>query len=227
MLSAKIDKRFDTYLGAVAHFILRRHVNPNLLTLIGLGINCIAGAAFILGYWRTAAVIVLLAGSFDMLDGAVARKFNLVTEFGEFLDSVVDRYTDTILLTSLIIYYARQGDVLHVALVGGVLVGTVLVPYVRAKAERYIPKCNVGLMERAERILVLAAGAFFQLMPWALIILFVLTHITVLQRIHYTWQWLQPKEEPQKPGAVEESAGVREAGEAKVLPLRRRGRMQP
>ncbi|MBI3092335.1 MAG: CDP-alcohol phosphatidyltransferase family protein [Candidatus Tectomicrobia bacterium] len=227
MLSAKIDKRFDTYLGAVAHFILRRHVNPNLLTLIGLGINCIAGAAFILGYWRTAAVIVLLAGSFDMLDGAVARKFNLVTEFGEFLDSVVDRYTDTILLTSLSIYYARQGDVLHVALVGGVLVGTVLVPYVRAKAERYIPKCNVGLMERAERLLVLAVGAFLQLMPWALLILFVLTHITVLQRIRYTWQRLQPKEEPRKLGAAEESASDREAGEAKVLLLRRRGRMQP
>ena len=220
MLSAKIDKRLDSFLAAVADAILRRHIHPHLLTLSGLIINCGAGVAFAFGYWRSAAIIMLTAGAFDMLDGAVARESNLASPFGEFLDSVVDRYSDTILLTSIAIFYTRQADVGHVILVGGVLIGTVLVPYVRAKAERFLPKCDVGLMERAERILVLAAGALFGLMTWALIVLLVLTHITVLQRIHHTWASFRPAVPSDEP--AEEIPEART--EAKILPLRRQRR---
>lgn len=220
VLSAKIDKRFDNVLAAVARFILRRRVHPNVLTFIGLFINVLAAVAFAYGRWRTAAVLMLCAGSFDMFDGAVARKFGLASEFGAFLDSVVDRCSDILLLTSIAIFYARQAAVGHLVLVGLALLGTVLVPYVRAKAETAIPVCNVGLMERAERILVLAAGAFFDLMTWALIVLAVLTHVTVLQRVHFTWRQLAQR---LAAGAGEDAAATDQASvEAKVLPFRRR-----
>jgi CDP-diacylglycerol--glycerol-3-phosphate 3-phosphatidyltransferase len=134
----------------------------------------------------------VLAGFFDILDGAVARNCRETSSFGSFLDSVVDRYSDLSLLVGLFIYYSRYGSILYQVLVGLSLMGTALVPYCRAKAEMLIPRCNVGILERPERILLIFLGAAISsAMPVVIWALAVFTNFTVVQRILYTRRRLE------------------------------------
>jgi CDP-diacylglycerol--glycerol-3-phosphate 3-phosphatidyltransferase len=137
-----------------------------------------------------AGLLIIFSGIFDLIDGVVARKLGKVTAFGGFLDSVLDRYSDLLLLLSFIIYYLRKGDSALVILTAVVSIGTALIPYVRARAEAANVPCNTGLMERAERIILLSAGAIFGWMELILWILAILTHFTVLQRIYGVWKKL-------------------------------------
>ncbi|MEI6128233.1 MAG: CDP-alcohol phosphatidyltransferase family protein, partial [Pseudomonadota bacterium] len=147
--------------------------------------------AILYGFWRSASFLMLTAGFFDMLDGATARAVRKTTPFGGFLDSVVDRYSDMAILIAFIIYYAVAADIFMVSLCSITAVGCVLIPYTRAKAETFISHCNIGIMERAERILLIAAGCYFNLMQPLFWILAIMTHFTVLQRIYYTWKEAQ------------------------------------
>jgi CDP-diacylglycerol--glycerol-3-phosphate 3-phosphatidyltransferase len=113
-----------------------------------------------------------------------------VTALGSFLDSVLDRYSDLLLLLAILIHYLKKGDSGLVILTSFVSMGTVLIPYVRAKAEALQVPCSIGLMERAERIILLSIGILFQWMEPVLWILVILTHFTVLQRIYYVWKKL-------------------------------------
>jgi len=135
--------------------------------------------------------MILLAGFFDMLDGATARVLKKTSPFGAFLDSVVDRYSDMFILIAFIVYYARNHNLFMVSLIAVTSIGCVLIPYARAKAETLIPSCNVGIMERPERILLLAAGCLFNIIEPLFGVLAVLTHITVAQRIYFTWKQTQ------------------------------------
>jgi CDP-diacylglycerol--glycerol-3-phosphate 3-phosphatidyltransferase len=134
---------------------------------------------------------VILSGLLDLFDGVVARKLGKVTAWGGFLDSVLDRYSDLLLLLAILIYYLKKEDTGLVILTSFVGMGTALIPYVRAKAESLQVPCNVGLMERAERIILLSAGILFQWMEPILWILAILTHFTVLHRIYYVWKKLR------------------------------------
>ena len=191
MLSEKLGHRLDIPLAILIRNSFLSFISPTVLTLTGLILNIIASIAIVLGYWKTAAGIILFAGFFDMLDGATARVLKKTSRFGGFLDSVVDRYSDMVILIAFIIYYARVSDIFMVSLIAVTSIGCVLIPYTRAKAETFIPSCNVGIMERPERILLLAAGCFLNLTKPLFVILAVLTHITVLQRIYYTWKEAQ------------------------------------
>jgi len=196
MLSSTIKHRLEVPLSRLIRFFFKNtSLNPTYFTLIGLCVNILAAAAFVYGRWLLAGVLVLCAGLCDMLDGAVARTFHKVTRFGGFLDSVIDRYSDLVLLIGLIIYYAGNQNMQLLVLTAVVSVGTILVPYARARAEVFIPRCDVGIMERAERIVLLALGGIFQdllhLMPVVLWILAIFTHLTVFHRIYYTWKEAQ------------------------------------
>jgi CDP-diacylglycerol--glycerol-3-phosphate 3-phosphatidyltransferase len=108
----------------------------------------------------------------------------------------LDRYSDLSLLTGVLIYYSRQGSVLYQVLGGLAMMGTALVPYTRARAEILIPKCNVGIMERPERILLIFFGAAISpIMPIVIWILAIFTNLTVIQRIHYTWRQVKSSEQ--------------------------------
>ena len=144
----------------------------------------------------TMACLIILAGFFDISDGAVARVSQKETSFGGFLDSVVDRYSDIVLLIGIVCYYAKGGELGYIFLTCIVLMGCILIPYTRAKAEIFINRCNIGLMERAERTIFLAIGSIFNVMNFVLWILAILTHITVIQRIHYAWKEMQKLKEP-------------------------------
>jgi CDP-diacylglycerol--glycerol-3-phosphate 3-phosphatidyltransferase len=188
MLSSKIGRKLDTPAHYIICLIFRGKVTPSTFTFLGLLLNVGAAVIFVTGDLRWGGVLILIAGTFDILDGAAARTLGKVSQFGGFLDSVVDRYSDMFLLIGLILRYSLRGDIPLVALTLVVSLGTVLVPYTRARAENFIPHCKVGLMERPERIILLAAGAIFSLMTAALWLLAILTHLTVIQRIYFTWK---------------------------------------
>jgi CDP-diacylglycerol--glycerol-3-phosphate 3-phosphatidyltransferase len=173
-------------------------ISPNVLTFIGLMINI--AAAFLFGHANAsnngrmffyAGMVIFGAGIFDMVDGRVARSTNKVTVFGSFFDSVIDRYSDVVLFFGLLVYYGRINRFRYVVLVAFVMVTSLMVSYTRARAEALIGSCKVGFMERPERIVLIILGALFNhwgAMAPVLWILAVLSTITVVHRIQYTYQ---------------------------------------
>jgi CDP-diacylglycerol--glycerol-3-phosphate 3-phosphatidyltransferase len=170
----------------VAQVLLRAHVRPNHLTVVGLGVSILAACALAGGRLRVCAVLLALAGLFDFFDGSLARLANRVSAFGAFLDSVVDRYSDLVVLLGAVLYYERQADATGVLLTLITLVGTVMVSYTKARAQSVGLPCEIGLMERPERLIVLIGGAAFNLLTPAMVVLAVLTNLTAVQRILHT-----------------------------------------
>ncbi|MGH9472079.1 MAG: CDP-alcohol phosphatidyltransferase family protein [Terriglobales bacterium] len=175
-------------LDAIVRSLALTRINPNVLTFIGLLINIIAAALFGYGWFFAAGLVIIAAGIFDMVDGRVARYTNTVSHFGGFFDSVLDRYSDLALYFGLLVYYARINREFYVVLVAVVMTGSVMVSYARARAENTIPSCKVGFMERPERVVLVIIGALFNRMAACLWVIAVLSNITVIQRIRYTYQ---------------------------------------
>jgi phosphatidylglycerophosphate synthase len=198
MIRRYIGDRTETALSSLARLIQRRGVSPNFITLAGLAMNLGAAGAYAAGAWVAAGVIVLLAGFFDMLDGAVARAGGRASAVGGFTDSVADRYSDGIVFGGLVLHFAARGDVKGSLLVLVALIGAYQVSYVRARAELVIPRCDVGLMERAERLILLAAGSLFGFLETALWLLAILTHLTALHRIYFTVTSVRRADHPVK-----------------------------
>ncbi len=161
---------------------------------MGFFVTLLASFFLLKETWFLAGVFIILSGLFDLFDGVVARKLNKVTSYGSFLDSVLDRYSDLILLLAILVYYLQKGNLRAVILTGFVSMGTALIPYIRAKAESLGIECTIGLMERAERIILLTLGVLFQWLIPILWILAILTHFTVFQRIYYVRKRLRSKE---------------------------------
>jgi len=179
---------FGRIIQAIVSALALSRVHPNVLTFIGLLINI--WAAFLFGYGRFlyAGLVVIGAGLFDMVDGRVARETNRVTRFGGFFDSVLDRYSDLALLVGLLVYYASINRFFYVVLTAIVMTGTVLISYTRARAENTIPKCKIGFLERPERVVLIIIGALANRMAPVLWVIAVLSNITVISRIIYTWE---------------------------------------
>jgi CDP-diacylglycerol--glycerol-3-phosphate 3-phosphatidyltransferase len=191
MIGNKIGHRLDPFLYTVLKIFSGERSNPNLFTLLGFFATLVASLLILMGFWFFAGLAIILSGLFDLFDGVVARKLEKVTTLGSFLDSVLDRYSDLLLLLAILIHYLKKGEPGLVILTSFVSMGTVLIPYVRAKAESLQIQCTIGLMERAERIILLSVGTLFQWMEPVLWILVILTHFTVLQRIYYVWKKLR------------------------------------
>lgn len=192
MIGNKIGHRFDPYLYHLYNQLFGKHGNPNLTTLMGFFTTLLASFFIIKEYWILAGLAVILSGIFDLFDGVLARRLNRVTIFGGFLDSVLDRYSDLLLLLALMIHYLKKGSPGMVILTAVVSIGTALIPYARARAEASGVPCSTGLMERAERIILLSIGVLFQWMGPVLWILAILTHFTVAHRIFDVWKNLRP-----------------------------------
>ncbi|MDE1178733.1 MAG: CDP-alcohol phosphatidyltransferase family protein [Edaphobacter sp.] len=172
-------------------------ISPNTLTFIGLIINIVAALFF--GFARGphsnkmflyAGLTIIGAGVFDMVDGRVARATNQVSVFGAFFDSVIDRYSDVAIFFGLLVYYARGNRLFYVGLVAFVMTACLMVSYTRARAEALIGSCKVGFMERPERIVCVILGALgnkWGVMGAALWVLAIMSTITVIHRIRYTY----------------------------------------
>ncbi len=191
MIGDRVGHRLDPYLYSVLKTILGKHSNPNFFTLLGFFSTLAASFLIVKGIWFFGGLAIVLSGLFDLFDGVVARKLGRATALGSFLDSVLDRYSDLLLLLAILISYLKKGQSDIVVLTSFVGIGTVLIPYIRAKAEALQVPCSIGLMERAERIILLSAGAIFQWMEPVLWILAIFTHFTVLQRIYFVWKKLK------------------------------------
>jgi CDP-diacylglycerol---glycerol-3-phosphate 3-phosphatidyltransferase len=190
---------FGNACGALLRVIVNRmalaRISPNVLTFMGLVINVVAAILF--GYgnaenqarlFRYAGLVVFAAGFFDLVDGRVARASNKVTRFGGFFDSVLDRYSDAALFFGLLVYYARANRFFYVVLAALVMISCIMVSYTRARAESLIGTCKVGFMERPERLVLIILGAMFNRMAPVLWVIAVLSTITVIHRMYYTWQ---------------------------------------
>jgi CDP-diacylglycerol---glycerol-3-phosphate 3-phosphatidyltransferase len=194
MITEKIGAAFERPLEALVRFSSR--VSPDVLTITGLALNGVACACFAFaggkdytdpGMLRVAGLVTFVASIFDMLDGRVARLRGRGTKFGAYLDSTMDRYSDMVLHLGLTILYARMGQTLPMVLVWAAAFGGFMTSYARARAESLIPRCTVGLMERPERIVLLIVGALINRMAAVLWLTAVLSNITAIQRVVYTY----------------------------------------
>lgn len=173
----------------IVGILSKKGIKPNALTLINLALNIIAAYVIAMGHIFLGGVLVLVAGLFDLLDGALARFTKQTTKFGAILDSVVDRISEAAILCGLLIWYIPQQEAsLKIVLVFIVLIGSFLVSYIRARAEGLGWQCQVGLFTRAERIIVLAIGLLINQVFIALCVLVVFVFITVVQRLVYLWK---------------------------------------
>jgi CDP-diacylglycerol--glycerol-3-phosphate 3-phosphatidyltransferase len=198
MLTAKIGAVLARPLDALVRALAR--VSPDVLTITGLVLNGVACAFFALaggpGYaspalLRVGGLVALAAAIFDMLDGRVARLRGRETRFGAYLDSTMDRYSDMLLYLGLMILYARLGQTLLMVLVWVAAFGSFMTSYARARAESLIPHCRVGLMERPERVVLLILGAVLNRMVAVLWIIAVLSNLTAIQRVVFTYVGLK------------------------------------
>jgi CDP-diacylglycerol--glycerol-3-phosphate 3-phosphatidyltransferase len=163
-------------------------LTPNALTLLGYALNLVVMYVLAQGQLRVGGAMVLAAGLFDALDGAVARATGQTSTFGAFLDSVVDRYSEATVLLGLLLWYLSNGATLEPALIYAVIVGSLMVSYARARAEGVGLECKIGLMTRLERVALLSVGLMARQPRITLSALAILTNLTALQRIAHVWR---------------------------------------
>ena len=200
MIKEKLGDRLDGWIHAALPFLFRRPVNPNLLTVIGALVSLVAAVAFARGAFLAAGILILAGGFFDLIDGVVARHHGVATRFGAFLDSTLDRLVDMALLLGIAMHFAQAGRPGGVLLAGTALVATVLVSYSKACAERYLPRITVGVLERGERVGILAAGAILNLLVPALWIVAIGSTITVIQRFVRAYHEMQQIDADERAG---------------------------
>jgi CDP-diacylglycerol--glycerol-3-phosphate 3-phosphatidyltransferase len=181
--------------------LARLGISPNMLTVIGLLLSFITAAVVAQGSLFVGGWLVLFAGVFDMFDGAMARVRNAATTFGAFLDSTLDRYSESIILLGLL-YYALSHPGLHdalwpiaheqlwmIALIYMTVVGSLMVSYTKARAEGLGLECRTGMLARPERVIILALGLLSgtAICMWALVLLAVFSNVTAVERMISVW----------------------------------------
>ncbi len=187
-------------------------VSPNLVTMLGLLITCVAAFLIALGDLLPAGLVLLVAGSFDILDGAVARASGRLHRYGAFLDSTADRYGEGAVYIGLLYFFlVREHRDLEVFLIVAALLGSLLVSYVRARAQSLGYTCDGGWFARPERVVVTALGLLVNQMTIVLWILAVLTNFTALQRIFAVWSQYRSGLRGEVNGSAGEPAGAAQA----------------
>lgn len=176
----------------VVRLLAKTPITPNSLTWLGFLVTVGAAVLIITGHLLAAGFVILIAGFFDILDGALARQTSQVTRFGAVLDSTLDRLAESALLLGILVLYAREQSTAKIVIVGVALVGSLLVSYTRARAEGAGVAGEVGFFTRTERIIVLALGVLLNQIDYALIVALVIiavfSLVTVVQRLAYVWQ---------------------------------------
>lgn len=191
MISAKIGHALDPFILKIySLFFKGSKLNPNVFTICGLFFGIVTSFLIAFNQLVVAAVFLFVTGFFDLMDGALARSTNKVTIFGGFLDSVLDRYTDLFMMLGVFIQFLFNGDIFYAIVSFFASIGIAIIPYAKARAEASSVKCNTGILERPERLVLLFIGLLFNILPYIVLILAVLTHITVIQRILFVMKAL-------------------------------------
>ena len=184
----RLRSLLNPIVDGIARVFVKLGFSPSGLTVIGVLVACVAAALIARGMLAAGGVVVLVAGIFDMFDGAVARMTNRATKFGALFDSVMDRVSEAVVLLGLLWFYLEDGEQLGAMLVYVSIVGSTMVSYVRARAEGLGIECKGGLMQRPERVASLGIGIIVGQWwePAVLIVLgviAVLTVVTTVQRV--------------------------------------------
>lgn len=185
----------DYFTRPLVRLLAKAPIAPNAISWLGFLIAVGAAVLIITGHLFAAGFVVLLAGFFDILDGALARSTNRATQFGAVLDSTLDRLAEAVVLLGVLIFYllqANESPVIVALLVTLTMIGSFMVSYIRAKAEALGLQGEIGLFTRAERVVVLVLGLLLSQIDYALItalaIIMVFSFITVSQRLLYVWR---------------------------------------
>ena len=230
MFGASIGRAGQRIIDTMVRWLARGHINPNLLTFIGVAINVGSGMLFGFGRFFWAGIVLIIANLFDMLDGQVARLSGRVTPYGGFLDSSLDRLSDMVVFVGLMVFYARDTEfhsTLNVFLVGAGMMGSVMVSYASARAESLIPKCDVGFLRRPERVVLFIIGAlstrpgshnfFANRMPAVLWVLAVGSYWTFAHRMYHTRRELNKSKTNEVAAAPTQAAPPPEIGREPTL----------
>jgi len=180
-----LRKTFQPFLDKTADYCIALGITANAVTLSGLVGDLIAAILIGSGHLTWGGVVAMLMGPLDALDGALARKQGKTTPFGAFLDSVTDRYDELLLLGGLIYYFSNMGNKTGVVLTYLAAAGSVLVSYMRARAEALGFNAKIGILTRVERYLILIPGLLFRIPLISVGIIAILGNLTALQRFWY------------------------------------------
>ncbi|MCG3158261.1 MAG: CDP-diacylglycerol--inositol 3-phosphatidyltransferase [bacterium] len=175
----------------IVDYFISHHLNPNWFTTIGFALSVGTTYLFAIGELRLAGIAVLLAGTFDIIDGRVARATNRVTKFGALYDSALDRYSEVFMFFGLAYFYVHIDPraLWRPVAVAVALGGSMMVSYIRARAEGLGLECKVGIMQRPERVVSLGFGALIgeQVLTWVIIAIAILANFTAIQRLYHIW----------------------------------------
>lgn len=180
-----LRKTFKSILDKIAGFLINLGLKPNIITISGLIGNIVAAILIGSGQLFWGGVLAMLVGPFDALDGAMARLKNEPSKYGSFIDSVTDRYDELVLLAGLLVHFIMVDEWIGCVLVYFAAVGSVMVSYVRAKAEALGYSAKVGILTRVERYLILIPGIILGKPMISLAIIALLGNITAIQRFYF------------------------------------------
>ena len=191
MISRKFKVKGDFFFKPFVFIFSKLGMTPNMVSVIGCAVGILAGIAYGFGEIFWGGILVLSHGILDSVDGAMARSLKMESTFGGFFDSCIDRYSDMAIAMGLIYYFLGVGHRTNVVLGIAFLAGTFMISYTRAKAECIIDKCAVGLMEKADRLVVLGIlsllNGVFDALSLAMWLLAIFTNITTFHRIYYSY----------------------------------------
>jgi CDP-diacylglycerol--glycerol-3-phosphate 3-phosphatidyltransferase len=188
LLPHSVPRRLTEPVVAV---LARAGVSPNHLTLVGFLGNVGAAVLAARGEFLAAGILVLFFSALDLLDGALARSTGQASSFGAIFDSVLDRLSEAAILGGLVYYYSERDQQLEVVLCFVALAGSIMVSYVRAKAQVEGFDLREGLFTRAERVLLVGGGLIINQVQIALWILAVMASATAIQRVYSAWRHFQ------------------------------------
>lgn len=200
MIASTFKDDFIRLLKPLTSLFVRVGLHPDILTFLGLLLNLAAAVIFAKGWFHVAGLVMLLGGLFDVLDGEVARASHKGSKFGALLDSTLDRYSEIFVSFGIAVYYIgmliRTHSVLSIAALTALffaLAGSLMVSYVRARAEGLGEECKVGIMQRPERIIIIVTGALLSVLGKIFLIIALwlvafFANFTVIERIWYIWK---------------------------------------
>ena len=189
MFDGKFRVHVDKYVRPVGVTLTRTKITPDHLTIVGLLISIAAAVSIGAGYLRVGLLLVIAAALPDMLDGALAKASNVSSQRGAFFDSTIDRIADSFMLGGVAWYLGDTREGTAAVLPFAVMAVSSLISYQRAKAESLGLQAKGGLMERAERIVILCVGLLFdQGLYWVMWLMLVLVSVTAVQRFIKIWR---------------------------------------
>lgn len=191
ILPNNVKNWFSALISPLVNLFIRMNLHPNVFTSLSLILGAVSGLLYGMGSLRFGGLVLFASGIFDMIDGRVARESNRVTKFGALFDSTLDRYAEVFVFFGLAYYFVEiKPEHMWVSIVVSVaLAGSIMVSYVRARAEGLGFACKVGILQRPERIVLLGFGSIVQewILISALILIAVLANFTAIQRLYHIW----------------------------------------